>query len=138
MANDSLNSWAKKLRAFAKDLPRQENEIKKALALEVGVNLINNTPKDTGEAASNWMLAKGSPSRSVSGSISPNGDPSFARLGRILGTVRPGETLWFSNNVRHIVYLNQGWSKQASAGYIEIAIKAGEALIARQRIRYKV
>ena len=138
MAKESLSSWAKKLRAFADDLPRQENEIKKALALEVGVNLINATPKDKGEASSNWMLAKGSPSRDVSASISPNGDPSFNRLGRILGTVKPGETLWFSNNVKHIIFLNQGWSKQAPAGYVEIAIKAGEALIAKQRIRYKV
>ena len=132
-------SWAKKLRAYAKDIPRQQNEIKKKVAFEIVVKLVELTPKDTGFASSSYFLSVGSPDKaSVAVTFDKSGDASLSRVVGFLKSVKPGDTVFITNNVPYMKYLNAGWSPQAPAGFVEIAIRYGKELIQRQRIRYGV
>ncbi len=138
MAKISPGSFAKKLRAFAKDLPRQQNEIKKATAIEIATNLVADTPIDTGEAASGWNAGLGAPATGSGGSGANGPMVALYNIGATVAKAKPGDRIFISNRVPHIEYLNQGWSPQAPAGYIEAAILRGKAVIQRQKLRYGV
>lgn len=60
----SPRSFAQRLRAFADDIPKQQNEIKKELARECAFQVIGDTPVDTGRARGGWLTGLGSPDNS--------------------------------------------------------------------------
>lgn len=78
------------------------------------------TPVDTGHARANWIPSVGDPfPGEVPGVSSSEHDAGVAAvLGYKLGD---GPT-WVTNNVSYILVLNDGWSDQQPAGFIERAI----------------
>ncbi len=78
------------------------------------------TPVDTGHARANWVPSVGAPfAVEVPGISSTEHDAGVAAvLGYKLGD---GPT-WITNNVPYILALNDGWSSQQPAGFIERAI----------------
>ena len=96
----------------------------KVITLDVTANLIEDTPRDTSWARSNWVPAIG---RSVD---ETNGSPlsvSTAAQQAGIAKVATGYTLskgkvFVSNNVPYILPLNDGHSKQAPAGFVQLAI----------------
>lgn len=87
------------------------------LALELHAELTESTPIDTGWARSNWQMVVGAPASGVVGSPENPGSPPMVtsyKLGQ--GPIN------ITNNVPYIQRLNDGWSQQAPAGYVEAAI----------------
>ena len=94
------------------------------------------TPKDTTHAASNWLLSVGHPRTEVVGSRQ-SVDWSQWSAGRdelVRYDIKQGR-VYLRNNVPYIGALNHGWSKQASAGFVERAISGAgsQALPAGQK-----
>ena len=101
------------------------------IALSIHGELVENpptgTPIDTGWASVNWWPHVGS---APTGNDGPSGDPSTRQAGQAAGiaelasySFRGGQTIWVSNNVPYIGPLNDGWSTQAPAGFVEDAIQ---------------
>lgn len=103
------------------------------------------TPVDEGRARSNWLVTVGSPSGitiepHVKGSKGSTGDANV-RVTIEQGTAQIGTyaspdqgAVYISNNLPYIVRLNQGWSAQAPAGFVEIGIAAARAAAQQQRL----
>ena len=53
----------------------------------------------------------------------------------VLRTKRIGDTVYISNLAEHIVYLNQGSSTQAPAGFVEQAIMVAKAKLRTTKIK---
>jgi len=91
-------------------------------------NLIEDTPKLTGHAASNWIASVGTPYTGVVGSPKNVNrtyqSASRARLGRYRS--KSGD-IYISNNVDYIDKLNAGYSRKARPGFVEAAIAKGLA-----------
>jgi hypothetical protein len=101
-------------------------------------DLVTVTPVDTSQALSNWQVAIGSPVGNridayfigVHGSTQElSGASALAKARSILETKKPGQTIYISNVLPYIQRLNQGYSAQAPAGFVERAIIIGRGAI---------
>jgi len=102
------------------------------VAIRATENLSNDTPKDTGWAAANWIPSVGG---SGGGSSAAKGDPGSARASQKAGIseIRSGSkktrNIFIANNVPYIGRLNAGSSNQAPAGFVESAIARAVASV---------
>jgi len=136
----SPRSFAKKMRAFANDIPKQVNEIKKQVVQEIVLQVVPDTPVDTGQARSNYFTTNGTANSSIAafGPFTKDGYQSINRMRVALQGAKPGVSMHVTNNLPYIGRLNDGYSAQAPANFVQIAIARGQAIIARQTIRYGV
>lgn len=116
---------------FQKSVSRVMNR----LALDITEGLIETTPVDTGWARSNWVPSVGAPNEDTVGSKE---DVSTDAQGRgtaaIFANLAAGglDPLFITNHVPYIEKLNDGYSPQAPAGFVD-AIVAGAVENARSR-----
>ena len=97
------------------------------IQLSIGITnvLIVDTPRDTSWARANWIPSVGSAFEYDA----PNeGDPalvaSIAAAGQaeLLSFKLSDQSTFVTNNVPYITILNEGWSKQAPAGFVQAAV----------------
>lgn len=101
-----------------------------ALAIDAAVVLA--TPVDTGRARANWQVEIGSP---ASGTVDPTDKSGQAALDagkKVIEGYKSGDAIYITNNLPYIERLNDGWSAQAPAGFVEQAINVGTAAIAAE------
>lgn len=105
----------------------------KKITLDVTANFVEDTPRDTGWAASNWVPQIGQPYQVNIGNLSRE-DAAAQVPGRRgqqeagVATVAASYKLeqgavFVSNNVPYILKLNDGHSKKAPAGFIQAGIE---------------
>ena len=105
-----------------KVLGKLETSIR-AVALVVDRELVLRTPVDTGRARANWLPSLNAPSVSL---VEPGQKPD---IGATLSSYKIEDTVFISNNLPYIQRLNNGYSKQAPAGFVEDAIEIGKRAI---------
>ncbi len=118
-------------------------EMKKA-ALIIDRDVVIQTPVDTGRARSNWLVGIGTAIRNVIDALSPgeglsagerlNAQLSIDAARTEIEKHRPGQTIYISNNLSYIGFLNEGSSAQAPANFVEKAIQAGIASLKKSRV----
>jgi hypothetical protein len=124
LADDQLSFIIADLRAFT----AQETL---ALALDIQANLQEDTPRDTGWARANWVLSSGSPHYDLA--AQETSDPTAAQVAQAQATQQESAStvlnyslehgpIFTTNNVPYIGRLNEGWSKQAGAAFVQRAI----------------
>lgn len=119
-------------------LTRFTEHVVRKVVIDVVANLVRapdegGTPVDTGWARSNWLVNIGAPHPGVIGSreaVSPHPSPITKMLGYRLGFGR----VFISNNVPYIGRLNDGYSQQAPAGFVQRAIEKA-IFVDLQRLR---
>lgn len=125
-----LSNLANRLEKLAGDLPELGNKRKIAVALAVQDQLTRDTPADTSEAVSNWILSKGTRYtgkiaayfKGKEGSTKEESAAAARLQGQQVGRrTKPGESLFLTNNTPQIVFLDEGSSEQAPAGFIKKA-----------------
>lgn len=90
----------------------------RAVALEIDRILVQTTPVDTGRARANWLPTLNTPSKEKVDAGAP------ADILPVLGAYKITDTIFITNNLPYIQRLNDGYSKQAPAGFVEAAIAA--------------
>lgn len=121
--------------AFVADATEYQNELITHFVAEVA----RNTPVDTGKAKSNWVVSLGSAFGGIRAAFSPflsrykggaGGSTAETRnqagvtwsAASVLAGNKDGQDVYITNNLPYIQRLNEGWSKQAPAGFVEAAI----------------
>lgn len=103
-----------------------------ALALEIHGQLVDNppegTPIDIGWASANWWPAVGSPAtgntgRADEGSVSGREAQRAAGVTQVLSYQLGQGSIYINNNVPYIDRLNNGWSQQSPAGFVDKAVQ---------------
>lgn len=104
-----------------------------ALALNIHGRLVDNppggTPVDTGWASNNWWLSVGSPARENTGlpgkdgSLEGRDTKAQQSAADVFSWDFSKGSIYISNNVPYINRLNNGWSKQAPAGFVDQAVQ---------------
>lgn len=126
-------------------LVRGVNTLVKEVARTVTYSIIEGTPVDTGEARSNWIISLGGP---IGGTIAPytpypkyskgngqgtgesaNANAAKQRADGAITARQPGQILIIQNNVPYIGRLNDGYSLQAPASFVNTAIITGIATL---------
>lgn len=108
------------------------------VAREIVKDLANVTPVDTSKALSNWVTTIGAPSASnidaysvgdKGSTQSTSAAETIAQAENALQAKRPGQTIYITNNLPYIKRLNEGYSKQEPAGFVERAVLIGRIVI---------
>lgn len=132
MASRDLPSFSKRIGRRADQVAAGVNAVKIQAAGAVLRDLVTATPVDTGRARGNWQVGLGSPVRDARGVVALGAAISQG-LGKA-ARAKEGQDIYVSNNVEYIQALNDGWSAQAPAGFVEATITRVLALIRSARI----
>ena len=101
------------------------------LMIEIHANVTEDTPRDTGWAASNWLANIGAPPVSVitptsrqarASGVSGRAAASSGSLAPLITYVVGRGRIYVSNAVPYILGLNQGTSQKAPAGFVQTGI----------------
>lgn len=123
------------------------NELKREVALFLIERLLNDTPVDTSQALSNW---RASTQGTIGGWIDPYvrgeaGSTKEASLRAALARARaeimrskPGMAISIFNNVPYIRRLNEGYSAQAPAGFVEAATMLARRFAKERGLKLKL
>lgn len=141
----TLANLASSLRKRIPAIEAAGNRAKIRVAETILGDLVFVTPVDTSRALSNWQVTLDAP---VPSSINPYfpGSSGSTRIAsanealsvgrRILATAKPGQHVFLGNVVPYIRRLNDGYSKQAPAGFVERAVLVGRRFLERYRINF--
>lgn len=114
-------------RAMKKKVYENHDKLVRATALLTMQHITMGTPVDTGRARLNWNASRNVVDGSTTVSVDPQATGTMKMLEALTG-YKAGDTMYVSNNLPYIVRLNEGYSKQAPANFVE----AGAMLAKRQ------
>lgn len=116
------SSKAKNIMIGIMDFTKKESV---QLALEIHGRLVEETPKDTGFAAANWVPQIGSRYPSVVGSPeSIDTSQQASGVAQLMNWNIKRGPAYISNNVEYIQALNAGHSKQAPSMFVEKIVQS--------------
>jgi hypothetical protein len=132
-----LKDLAKRLQSMAADLDQTAVKSAVAIAEAILVELAYSTPVDTSKALSNWQVTTGM-RRTLRSQVLPpyfpgkSGSTFMENAGstieagkNALQNKKAGDRILISNVLPYINRLNDGWSAQAPAGFVERAVLIG-------------
>ena len=115
-------------------LERAVEQVMVRLSVNTTAELIERTPTDTGWARANWVPAIGTAFEGNAEDLSEEARRAAvpgqaaqqqSSTAALLGYRLEEGTVFIANNVPYIVFLNEGSSQQAPAGFVQDAIAAG-------------
>ncbi len=131
-----LRQFAGRIRVIGQRIEQNADAMVRKVALAVDSAVVIGTPVDTGRARSNWQVNIGSPADGTREAYSEGKDGSTGGAnaqaaidqGKAeIGKYRGGSSIHITNNLPYIGRLNDGWSAQAPAGFVEKAVLVGVA-----------
>lgn len=116
------------MRVIAVKVTKNADRMVREVALRVDQILVMETPVASGYARSNWIPALGIGSIEERPSFGPGGGSlQIAEMQQVVaqysGDVK--RAIHITNNVIYINRLNEGWSAQAPAGFVDAAVIKG-------------
>jgi hypothetical protein len=141
----TLFDLANSLEKRAANLPLKVSGVAVSTAFAIIDDLSKVTPVDTSQAVSNWQVALGG---KVGSKIPPHypGEAGSTKAAsskqtrekarNVLQSKRPGVTIFISNVLPYIRRLNDGYSNQAPAGFVERSRLIGVKHIKKSKIRF--
>ena len=127
----NLWEFARRIRKVAEDIEPAVDDTLREVALVANQALITATPVDTGRARANWQV-------SINTEIDTELDSTdvqatLDRNNAVVRGYRNGDII-VQNNVPYIGRLNDGWSAQAPAGFVERSLQAAARAVARRKV----
>jgi hypothetical protein len=115
----------KELREFAdNDITQAVKDKQKALAIKVWQKIMERTPVNTGRARANWNASVNVPDPTTTNATSKSGDRLEALQQALdqLDAMPVGQTLWISNGLLYVKFLEHGHSGQAPEGIVAVTV----------------
>lgn len=129
--------FTKRMETIAKNFDTNAGQLIDKTALTVHAVVTLGTPVDSGRARGSWLVEIGRAAEGTTDNPAEFGAPAAiakaqAKLGGNAGgssTMRPQRDVHITNNLPYIVPLNEGHSKQAPIGFVDMGIEAGVKLV---------
>lgn len=119
----NLKEFALAVDAFAKkDVPQLVEQFTRRVALQLLDDIVHPWPVDTGHSRANWQVTLDTPATGVVEGVDKDGGATIAKGAAVIGQLKAYGKVWLSNNLPYSVRLEQGWSQQAPAGVVGIAV----------------
>lgn len=133
-----LKSFGRRMRVVGQGVADNADALVRRVAVAVDAAVVQGTPVDTGRARSNWQAELDKPAEGTVGTLGGvrkgfegTGGAVAARsiaAAKAVIAQYDGDTnkeIHLTNNLPYIGRLNDGWSAQAPAGFVEDAVLAG-------------
>ena len=129
----SLGQFARNIRRRGRNVEVNANRLVIETAGSILSRVVVATPVDTGRARGGWVVGLGEPNRQ-SNALDKSGGATIVAGRNVLRARRTEQTIYLSNNVNYIVFLDQGSSAQAPANFVAIAVRNGIRALDGQRL----
>lgn len=116
-------SFDAQIKKFLKETEIELTKEARRFAGFVYAEAVARSPIDTGEYQASWRIAVNTPDLSVANGKALNTAQQIGKLKQ----VKPGDTIFVSNNVPYALKLENGHSQQAPLGVLNQAIAAVSA-----------
>lgn len=138
----NLNEFTRRMRARVNALGDNLTKTVRRVALTADAAVVLGTPVDTGRARSNWIVSLGAAPTQTIEAYAP-GEEGMTGGANTQAALEQGESvikeyvsgqgmeIHITNNLSYIQRLNDGYSAQAPANFVETAVQ--EALAAARR-----
>jgi hypothetical protein len=144
----TLLDLAKTMNGMQARLKAESSRASIAAAEVILSDLVWKTPVDTSQALSNWQVRLSKPVGirhylephypGQKGSTQRDSALETIALGKeILKQKKPGQKIFISNVAPYIVKLNDGYSRQEPAGFVERARMLGEKTVRKFKLKLK-
>ena len=129
-----LGQFSRRIKTIANNLEvNVDREVIKVAGLAQQV-VVTSTPVDTGRARANWQASLDSPITFPIDDEDPGGGATVALNDSVISARKSNQTIYISNNLDYIKALNEGWSAQAPAGFVQKAVQAAISYIKSVRV----
>jgi len=142
----SLLDLAESLERKAKAVDAAASELAVKTAETIVADLAFATPVDTSQALSNWIVTLDAPSSDKvlphypgeGGSTrNASAQETINRAREVLRGKKPGQRIYITNSLPYIRRLNEGYSGQAPAGFVERSVLIGRKMKAKFQLKDK-
>ncbi len=148
----TLAQFSQNIRKRSSQIENAGTRVVKAVSKRALRALVEATPVDKGVARSNWRVGIGAAPTGFIGAYSPGSklgigerananaaiSAGIARINSVSGVSGRGgglkTAIIIANNAPYIERLNNGYSSQAPAGFIEVALNEAQAVIRNFRV----
>lgn len=120
------------LNKAANNVAANADRLVRRCALATDASVVIATPVDTGRARSNWQVELGQAATGVLDPIDKSGQGAISAGTKVIQGYKSGSSVNITNNLPYIERLNDGWSAQAPAGFVEKAVQVGINAIAAE------
>lgn len=117
----SPRNFALDLQSFGRVSHDRAEDIFRKISLDLDTRVVLATPVDTGRARANWYPSLTRPSRARDDAA--RDDPSAAIRATAM-RAQMGQVLWLTNNLPYILALENGSSRQAPTGMVDVSLRA--------------
>lgn len=131
------DKFAKRMRAISATFEKNTDDMMVAVALTMHSAVVLGTPVDTGRARGSWFVEI---DKTAEGMLSKDDKtefgyvPSRTKAEAKLAQYKGQASIHLTNNLPYITPLNEGHSKQAPEGFVEIAIEAAIKQVRKTRL----
>lgn len=115
--------FATDLRALCERAGDKAEMVVRGAALELGGQMVDRSPVDTGRFKNAWVTSTGAADPSRPQGADKSGARSLAVLNERIAAWKPGQTIWILNNLPYAKRLEYGWSQQAPGGMVRLAVQ---------------
>lgn len=116
----SAREFAIDLKKFGKVTREQARTIFRVITLELDQAVVLATPVDEGRARGNWFPSLNQPATGTSDRKDPTGAAAISDINETVASAELGDLIWMTNNLPYILPLENGSSKQAREGMVDV------------------
>lgn len=127
-----LRGFGRRMNVRGDNVVTNTRQLVKKVGVQVDAALVLATPVDTGRARLNWQVEiDAEPQDTLPEPPDPasGARTSLENAKQTIATFQLGSTIHIVNNLDYIGRLNEGWSAQAPANFVEEAISVGIAAV---------
>lgn len=130
------DQFSKKMGRVASKIPENADKIVRKVAMAIDQTVVLATPVDKGRARMNWIAALDTAASETTEAADPSGGAAIAQAAGVVagydGDVN--QEVHITNNLPYIGPLNDGSSRQAPAGFVQQAVRAGASAVRGAKI----
>ena len=139
----SLNDFSRRITVRGRGIAENTDRLVRKVALAADQAVVMGTPVDTGRARSNWIAQIGSASSGTVDAYAPGESGSTAgantqaaidQAEAVISGYNNGQEIHITNNLPYIQRLNDGYSAQAPANFVEQAVMEAVQVVQFGRI----
>lgn len=124
-----LRRFGRNMREHGERVEENAAAIVRKCGLAVDATVVIATPVDSGRARGNWQVQLNGPASGTLEVTDKTGAGAIAQGQAAIAGHQPGGSIHITNNLPYIGRLNEGWSAQAPAGFVQKAVLAGLAAV---------
>lgn len=139
----SLSDFSRRITVRGRGIAENTDRLVRRVALAADQAVVMGTPVDTGRARSNWIAQIGS---APSGTVEPyapgeagsttgaNSQAAMDQAEAVISGYNNGQEIHITNNIPYIQRLNDGYSAQAPANFVEQAVLEAAQIVQFGRV----